>query len=38
MIAVNEANYNALRRLGHIPESFNDVITKLLKKERELAA
>jgi hypothetical protein len=34
MIAVNEANYNALRRLGHIPESFNDVITKLLKKER----
>jgi predicted CopG family antitoxin len=33
MIAISEANYQKLRELGHTPESFNDVITKLLEKE-----
>jgi predicted CopG family antitoxin len=33
MIAVSEANYQKLRELGHTPESFNDVITKLIEKE-----
>ena len=31
MIAVDESNYEALRDLGRTPESFNDVITKLLR-------
>jgi predicted CopG family antitoxin len=33
MIAISEANYQMLSELGHTPESFNDVITKLLEKE-----
>jgi hypothetical protein len=32
MIAVDESNYEALRDLGRMPESFNDVITKLLRR------
>jgi hypothetical protein len=32
MIAVDESNYEALRDLGRTPESFNDVITKLLMR------
>jgi predicted CopG family antitoxin len=30
-IAVDEENYQALKKLGHVPESFNDVITRILK-------
>jgi predicted CopG family antitoxin len=32
MIAVDESNYEALRNLGRTPESFNHVITKLLRR------
>jgi Putative antitoxin len=32
MIAISETNYQKLRELGHTPESFNDVITKLIEK------
>jgi hypothetical protein len=32
MIAVDESNYEAHRDLGRTPESFNDVITKLLTR------
>jgi len=32
MIAVDESNYEALRDLGRTPESFNDVITKILRR------
>lgn len=31
-IAVNEKNYYALKQLGRTADSFNDVITELLKK------
>lgn len=31
-IAVNESNYKALKELGHAGDSFNDVITQVLKK------
>jgi hypothetical protein len=31
LIAVDEQNYNALKLLGHVPESFNDIVTKLLQ-------
>ena len=30
-IAVDEENYQALKKLGHVPESINDVITIILK-------
>ena len=33
-IAVNESNYQALKELGHAGDSFNDVITQVLKKVR----
>jgi predicted CopG family antitoxin len=36
LIAVDEQNYKALRLLGHTPESFNDVVTKLLKQQQPL--
>lgn len=29
-IAISQENYEALQKLGHTPESFNDVITRLL--------
>jgi predicted CopG family antitoxin len=32
MIAVSEDNYFALKRLGHAGDSFNDVITQVLKR------
>jgi predicted CopG family antitoxin len=32
MIAIDESSYEALRDLGRTPESFNDVITKLLRR------
>jgi predicted CopG family antitoxin len=32
IIAVDKSNYEALRDLGRTPESFNDVITKLLSR------
>jgi predicted CopG family antitoxin len=35
LIAVDEQNYKALRLLGHTPESFNDVVTKLLLKQQQ---
>jgi hypothetical protein len=31
-IVVNEANYDALSRLGTFGQSFNDVLTQLLKE------
>lgn len=31
-ITVNERNYHTLKRLGNAGDSFNDVVTKLLKK------
>jgi predicted CopG family antitoxin len=31
-IAVNESNYKALKELGRAGDSFNDVITRVLKK------
>jgi predicted CopG family antitoxin len=38
LIAVDEENYRALQLLGHTPESFNDVITKILKRQNENAS
>ena len=38
LIAVDEDNYKALQLLGHTPESFNDVITKILKRQNEDAS
>jgi predicted CopG family antitoxin len=35
-ITVNEDNYYALKRLGNAADSFNDVITELLKKIESL--
>lgn len=35
-ITVNEDNYHALKRLGNAADSFNDVITELLKKLESL--
>ena len=32
MIAVSEDNYLALKKLGSAGDSFNDVVTKVLKK------
>jgi predicted CopG family antitoxin len=32
MIAVSEENYLALKRLGSAGDSFNDVVTEVLKK------
>jgi predicted CopG family antitoxin len=42
MIAVSEDNYLALKRLGNAGDSFNDVVTEVLrrvsgKNEREVA-
>jgi predicted CopG family antitoxin len=31
-ILISEANYNILKQLGSTGESFNDVITEILKK------
>lgn len=31
-ILISETNYNVLKRLGGTGESFNDVITEILKK------
>jgi predicted CopG family antitoxin len=33
-IVVNEANYNTLSQLGKAGQSFNDVLTELLKEEK----
>lgn len=33
-IVVSEQNYVSLKRLGHAGDSFNDVISKLLRIER----
>ena len=33
-IVVSERNYVALKRLGHAGDSFNDVISKLLRIEK----
>jgi predicted CopG family antitoxin len=32
MIAVSEDNYLVLKSLGHAGDSFNDVVTEVLKK------
>lgn len=34
-IAIDEGNYLTLKELGHAGDSFNDVITKVLKKVRD---
>ena len=31
-IAISDNNYETLKRLGNIADSFNDVITDLMKK------
>ena len=36
LIAVDEKNYLILKRMGYTLESFNDVITRLLKKNHTL--
>jgi hypothetical protein len=33
-IVVDEKNYEALRLLGHTSDSFNDVITRILRENR----
>lgn len=33
-IAVDEGNYRALKELGQAGDSFNDVITQVLKKAK----
>jgi predicted CopG family antitoxin len=38
MIAVSEENYSALRNRGHFGDSFDDVITELLKEINMLKA
>lgn len=35
-IAVSEENYFILKRLGTAGDSFNDVITEVLKKVKEM--
>ena len=32
LIAVTNENYNSLKKLGNAGDSFNDVVTKLLKE------
>jgi len=34
-IAVSEKNYFRLKELGHAGDSFNDVITKILKEDEQ---
>lgn len=34
-IAVSKENYLALKRLGNAGDSFNDVVTEVLKKVKE---
>jgi predicted CopG family antitoxin len=36
MIAVSEENYLALKKLGTAGDSFNDVVTEVLKKVKSL--
>lgn len=38
MIVVSAENYEGLRHLGNITDSFNDVITELLKAAQASAA
>lgn len=32
MISVDEANYNKLKQLGHVPDSFNTVVGRLIQE------
>jgi predicted CopG family antitoxin len=32
-ICISETNYKLLKELGHTGDSFNDVLTKILKSE-----
>jgi predicted CopG family antitoxin len=32
-ICISETNYRLLKELGHTGDSFNDVLTKILKSE-----
>jgi len=34
-IAVDEENYHALKNLGRVGDSFNDVVRELLKRRSE---
>jgi predicted CopG family antitoxin len=34
-IAVDDNNYQALKNMGRVGDSFNDVVTRLLKMARE---
>lgn len=36
LIAVSQENYLALKRLGSAGDSFNDVISEILKKQKPL--
>jgi predicted CopG family antitoxin len=35
-ICISETNYRLLKELGHTGDSFNDVLTKLLKSETKV--
>jgi predicted CopG family antitoxin len=35
MIAIDEKNYESLKMLGHVPESFNDVIHRILEQNQK---
>ena len=38
MIAVDRSNYDKLRELGHVPESFNTVVGRLIAEHYERAS
>jgi predicted CopG family antitoxin len=35
-IVVDDRNYEMLRALGHVTDSFNDVITKILEQNQKV--
>jgi predicted CopG family antitoxin len=36
LIAVSEENWNTLKEMGKLGETFNDVVTKVLNKDKML--
>jgi hypothetical protein len=34
-IVIDEHNYEALKRLGRVPETFNTVVTRVLEENRK---
>lgn len=37
VIRISRKNYETLRQKGHTPESFDDIITKILEENKMLA-